>query len=189
MTIYYILLLTIVVFNALGLYEIAKRRGLKNPWFAFVPLGQQYLQGEILDSISAYRGLKTSYRFIIVGIITISFILVGFSAVSGLASTILLICFNIYSFFTKDIYFFIYKDYFPKHAIACVIVSLFIYCEFIIVFAIRKNVPVSMCFKREDEWQYETNKPTLQMLWNEYHSTPQIQSWTEFLTANFTPTR
>lgn len=188
-----------IAMNAFGIYEMAKRRGLSQPWLALVPFGQQYLIGEILDSISAYRNKKTNFRFIILGIVVFGFFLAGITETIGFASTIMLALFNVYNFILKGIYFFIYRDYVPKHAIALIIISIFIQCETIIIFCIRKQVPVSMCFTKEDEWRFDANKLTLQVLWSQYHTSKnqafvenpmqaaQIPSWTEFLRENFRP--
>ena len=37
------------VFRSMGVYSIAKRRGLKNSWFAWVPVVNQYLLGSLSD--------------------------------------------------------------------------------------------------------------------------------------------
>lgn len=37
------------VFTALSLYTIAKRRGLKNPWLAWIPVGFEWLLGTVSD--------------------------------------------------------------------------------------------------------------------------------------------
>lgn len=37
------------VFRSMGVYTIAKRRGLNNPWFAWVPVADTYLLGSLSD--------------------------------------------------------------------------------------------------------------------------------------------
>lgn len=39
----------IYVFKSIGLYTIAKRRGINNPWLAWVPIGQEWILGSIAD--------------------------------------------------------------------------------------------------------------------------------------------
>lgn len=41
--------LVIYVLGAMGLYTIAKRRGLKNPWLAWIPVGFEWLLGSVSD--------------------------------------------------------------------------------------------------------------------------------------------
>ena len=37
------------VIRALAIYHIAKRRGLKNPWLAWIPVGQEWIIGSLSD--------------------------------------------------------------------------------------------------------------------------------------------
>lgn len=37
------------VFQSIGLYTIAKRRGIKNPWLAWLPVGNYWIAGSIAD--------------------------------------------------------------------------------------------------------------------------------------------
>ncbi len=53
MLIYFIVVMgvaiTFYVLRALGLYTIAKRRGIRNPWFAWLPVVNSFLEGSISD--------------------------------------------------------------------------------------------------------------------------------------------
>ena len=53
MLLFIVALITLVVvrliFARLGLYSVAKRRGLRHPWLAWLPLGNQYMLGKISD--------------------------------------------------------------------------------------------------------------------------------------------
>lgn len=40
---------TIYVLEALGIYTIAKRRGIHNPWLAWIPVAQYWILGSISD--------------------------------------------------------------------------------------------------------------------------------------------
>ena len=40
------------IFHAVGLYTIAKRRGERYPWLAFIPFARAYLQGEVAGTIT-----------------------------------------------------------------------------------------------------------------------------------------
>ena len=54
-----ILLLAVVVyvFQSIGLYTIAKRRGIQNPWLAWLPIGSEWIAGSIADQ----------YRYVVKG--------------------------------------------------------------------------------------------------------------------------
>jgi hypothetical protein len=51
---------------ALGLYTIAKRRGIRNPWLAWIPLGQSWMMGCVSDQYQyVAQGRQKSKRKII----------------------------------------------------------------------------------------------------------------------------
>ncbi len=53
--------LVFYIFESLGLYAIAKRRGIKNAWLAWVPVGNAWLMGKISDQYQQYaQGKKTN---------------------------------------------------------------------------------------------------------------------------------
>lgn len=184
-----LLAITIVAyfFSAIGISTIAKRRGIQNTWLAFIPIAQYYIIGEIVDNINAYKQKETKYKFILLGIAIASAVmggtggamgeLIALAALVSLAHRIcILIClFNIY------------KDYAPGASVVYLVFSTIFYIEAAFLFFIRKKVPVSMCFSPMDAWQFEANAPQLQMLWEQYHLTLQMQSWSQFLMMNFVP--
>lgn len=57
------------VFMAMGLYAIAKRRGIRNPWLAWIPIGNVWLLGCISDQYRyVARGQETSKRKVMLGL-------------------------------------------------------------------------------------------------------------------------
>lgn len=44
-----IVALVAYIFRSLGLYTIAKNRGIKNPWLAWIPVGNYWIAGSIAD--------------------------------------------------------------------------------------------------------------------------------------------
>ncbi len=51
------------ILNSLGLYTIAKRRGIENPWLAWIPIGTVYTLGAIADDYNLkVRAKNTSHR-------------------------------------------------------------------------------------------------------------------------------
>lgn len=59
LTIYLVVVMVLAVYGissyiikGLGLYQLAKRKGIDYPWMAFVPFARTYLQGEISGEIS-----------------------------------------------------------------------------------------------------------------------------------------
>lgn len=180
------------IFKAIGFYTIAKRRGINNPWLAFIPLAQEYIMGDIYDNINAYKFKQTNYKILLLVLVLITSTSSGYTNVSMFAlstflfwvTSIVSIVFRVFSLIAI---FNIFKEYSPKNAVLFLVLSICLYVDFIFIFAIRKNVPVTMCFAPQDEWMFEANRPRLQSLWNQFHSIPQMQSWEQFLMANFTP--
>ena len=61
--------LVIYVLSALALYTIAKRRGLKNPWLAWIPVGFEWLLGSVSDQYQyLVKERNTSRRKLLLGI-------------------------------------------------------------------------------------------------------------------------
>jgi len=59
--------LALYVLQALGLYTIAQRRGIKNPWLAWIPFGSAWILGAICDDFKTRRtGKKHGFRFALV---------------------------------------------------------------------------------------------------------------------------
>ncbi len=44
-----ILFLLVYLFGAIGLYSMAKRANINNEWLAFIPIGNAYIVGELID--------------------------------------------------------------------------------------------------------------------------------------------
>ena len=55
--------ITMYVFASLGTYRIAKRRGIHNPWLAWLPVGQAWILGSISDHYQKIaRGKERNFR-------------------------------------------------------------------------------------------------------------------------------
>lgn len=68
------------IFQSLGMYTIAKRRGIKNPWMAWIPVCSTYLLGCIADQYQyVAKGKETSRRKILLGLAIASLVLSGIS--------------------------------------------------------------------------------------------------------------
>lgn len=178
--------IALYVIGAVGINTMAKRRGIDNAWLAYIPIAQVYIVGCIIDNINAYKNKKTDFKIIllilsILGSGSGSFVATEFSY--GIA---ILLSLGFRATYLYALYF-IFKDYSKDSEVLWIVLSAIFQIDFIVLFALRKKVPISMCFRAEDEWQFDANKLQLQSLWNQYHTTPQMQDWTGFLITNFTP--
>ena len=61
--------LVVYALSALALYTIAKRRGLKNPWLAWIPVGFEWVLGSVSDQYQyLVKERNTSRRKLLLGI-------------------------------------------------------------------------------------------------------------------------
>ncbi len=61
------------VFDAVGVYRIAKRRGIHHPWLAWIPVGNSWLLGSISDHYQYVAKQKVTKRrviLLVLGIVT-----------------------------------------------------------------------------------------------------------------------
>ena len=77
--------IAVYVFTALGLYTLAQRRGLRNPWLAWVPVANVWILGSLSDQYRyVVRGQVRSKRK---ALLTLNII----SAVMGLVMTVVIV--------------------------------------------------------------------------------------------------
>ena len=61
--------LVMYILQSLGMYKIAKRRGINNPWLSWVPLGNLWMLGSISDQYQyVVKGKITNRRKVLLGI-------------------------------------------------------------------------------------------------------------------------
>lgn len=69
------------IFEAIGVYTIAKRRSIKSPWLAWIPIGNVWLWGCIADQYQyVARGQSKNRRMIILILSLASFVLSSMTA-------------------------------------------------------------------------------------------------------------
>lgn len=174
--------------SAVGCCEMAKRRGIANSWIAFIPLiGLFFMLGSIVDNIFSYNGKVSYFRFVFAGL---QLFPLGILLSGTIMTITMLELLQVYFWINKVVLFFIYKDYDPNKMWLFLASSVFlIILDYVYILGIRKNVPISMCLRKEDQKIFKANQPTLQLLWDEYHLSTYRPSWYEFLRDNFVPVR
>ncbi len=66
---YVILIAVFYIFSSLGLYTMAKRRGLENPWLAWIPVVYLYVLGKLADTYAAqHMNKKTNYAVLLLAL-------------------------------------------------------------------------------------------------------------------------
>lgn len=81
----------VYVFQSLSLYAIAKRRGIRNPWLAWLPVGNMWIQGSISDQYQYVvkgniRNRRKVLMALTIAIFAVSTVLEVVSIVSAFAS-------------------------------------------------------------------------------------------------------
>ena len=87
MILYGVFRLVCYIFRSVGLFTMAKRRGIHRPWLAWIPVGRAWITGSISDQ---YQYLvKGKYRALRKWMLTLSIISLALSAVSGVVSGVM----------------------------------------------------------------------------------------------------
>lgn len=74
------------IFQSLGLYRIAKRRGIRNGWLAWLPVGNMWILGSIADQYRyVAKGQVKNRRKILLGLTIAIMVLSGLGSVIGFA--------------------------------------------------------------------------------------------------------
>jgi hypothetical protein len=79
--------LVFYVLKSLGMYTIAKRRGINNPWLAWLPVGNEWIAGSISDQYRyVAKGQVTNRRIIMLALSIAAFVLSGISSSVSMGS-------------------------------------------------------------------------------------------------------
>lgn len=81
--------ITLYILQSIGLYTLAKRRGINNPWLAWIPVGNAWIIGYLADNYMEITELrKSKYRHVLlwldVGVMLVSGIISVISSASGI---------------------------------------------------------------------------------------------------------
>ena len=99
------------VFRSLPVYTIAKRRGLRNPWLAWIPVGSEWIIGSVSDQYQYLTQGKNRNRRKILLILSLTAMVLGWISVGWGISRVLSV-------------FFTYGEYAPPEAFAEVMLPM-----------------------------------------------------------------
>lgn len=69
------------IFQSIGLYTIAKRRGIANPWLAWLPVGNYWIAGSIADQYQyVVNGQVKNRRIILLVLAIVGMVVSGFTS-------------------------------------------------------------------------------------------------------------
>lgn len=158
------------IIQAVGLYNISKKRGMKNSFLSFIPVASCYIAGNIADNINSCIGKKTMMRllFPLANAIFLVGTVISFSQLSGemfsgimtatddmaifetmmplLAITGITSLLNLAYMITKLITLYrIFADYVPNNAVLYMVLSIFFqFLTPFFILSIRNKPSISM---------------------------------------------
>lgn len=138
MTILGVLLgIAVYVLTALGLYTIAKNRGMENPWLAWIPIAQLYIIGDIVKELKFGTAFTIPKMELVLPLGNLAMLILGGIPVLGWLVRIAFAVVAVYSLYIM------FKKYVPEQAVLYTVLSC-IGLFAIFIFIIRKKTPVEM---------------------------------------------
>ncbi len=189
-----VLSVVMYVFQALGIYSIAKRRGIEYAWMAWIPVVNYYMFGKVADEYNArVDGKKTSYAWglLIGSIVTLVLALVmipmAFTAIFapvfwvGVAVVyfVLLAVSITMAVFQYIALYKIYKSTTESCVVLLVLSILFSFIMPFVLFAVRNGE-----FPKRNEGDGTPGLPPLQPM-----SAPNANAGGAYQTPNFAPSQ
>ena len=140
------------VFPAIAKFTIARRRGVKCPWLAWIPIGGAWLLGSIADQYDRFekgtdRGLRRIYGIglllaavLFAAVFALAYAGTGSFAENSLMILVLIPVLTAVSVLEKIVLFKVYHSCTPRNAVWMLILSIFVAgASPIILFCIRKK--------------------------------------------------
>jgi len=125
------------VLMALGLYKLAKNRGIENPWLAWIPIAQYYTLGKLIGSLNIGGWqVPTVELFLPIGALVVMFL----NWIPVIGWLLSLAYFVLYLFAIYKLY----KMYRPQSAVLWLVLSIiFPFMGAIFLFVMRNDSPVT----------------------------------------------
>jgi len=125
------------VLTALGLYSIAKNRGMENPWLAWIPIAQFYIIGAIVKELKFGTSFTIPKMELVLPLGCLAVAILSWIPVLGWLISIAYAVVAIYSLYIM------YQKYVPQQAVLYTVLSC-IGLFAIFIFVIRQKTPVEM---------------------------------------------
>lgn len=133
--IFLLILVVFYVFKSLALSAMAVKKGIENPWLAWVPIADLYLLGLLVGEMDLF-GYHLDNLGLWVPAAVIGSMILGRIPVIGFLFTLALLVFWV-MFFYK-----LYQIYAPDQAVVFTILSIFLFP--VILYIVRNNDPVDL---------------------------------------------
>lgn len=123
------------IFRSVGLYHMAKKRGIAHAWFAWIPILSNYVLGRLInDKVVLGDSMVTKHAEFFLPFLTLLSASVSFSGAIGMTISLIIWV------YLMSAYWRLYKIYRPKNRVSFTIWSAIIGSGFFI-FAIRNDQP------------------------------------------------
>jgi hypothetical protein len=127
-----LLAIAVYVLSSLGLYAIAKNRGMENPWLAWIPIAQYYVIGTVVKELD-FGSFQIPKMELILPLGALAVAVLSWIPV---LSWLLWLAFAVIAIYSLYI---LYKKYAPNQAL---IYTILFFLFPIFIFVIRNNNPV-----------------------------------------------
>ena len=130
--------IAVYIVNAIALYSIAQRNGVKNPWVAFIPIVQYYIIGSICEEYKLLGFRIPRLDILLCAVFLLKLLAAPFNSLLMRMSSMLLtilIALILHKFF----YLFI-----PKKALIFAVLSLLGSLPMAVIFFLIKDIPMQM---------------------------------------------
>ena len=130
-----VLAIAAYVLMALGLYTIAKNRGMENPWLAWIPIAQFYIIGVIVRELKFGTAFTIPRMELVLPLGCLASAILGGIPVLGWLIGVAYAVVWVYSLYI------LYQKYVPEQAL---LYTILFFLSPIFIFVIRKKDPVEM---------------------------------------------
>ncbi len=142
--------LILYIFGAIGLMKMAQKKQIPNAWLAFIPIGNAYILGSIIEPVSLGQTKIPNARYILlitIALATISGIPVIGQIIGLLAAIIFFIA--LYK---------LYEMYAPDKAVLFLVLSILLgFLTPIFIFVLRNKEPKKSDIVRKEETEQKTD--------------------------------
>lgn len=153
------------VLHSAGLYTIAKRRGIRNPWLSWIPLGDMWILGSLSDQFQyVAKGKVRNRRKVLmgltIGLFAVMFLMIAGAiamgigaavsdAMAGSALAVILLCYLammvvavILAVFQYIAYYDLFSSCNPDNAVLYLVLSIFlnVVLPFFVFFSRKKDL-------------------------------------------------
>ncbi len=145
LTVSLILGLITYIFNAIGLYTMAKNRQFDYPWLAFIPTANNYLMGGLINDQVSIGSFNIPYAKIFLTLLSFAsaIIMTTLGMIPYLGSVLIILISLAIAFYYYAALFRLFTLYDQKHSLAFLVLSIFFpFLKAIFIFTIRNKEAV-----------------------------------------------